>query len=166
MRRSRARLWASLAAALSLLGARAETPAQERDDIHGADSIFTKSGLVIIWAVLRSAGEEDSVVVTRIVNPARQWRIVSVEGVDPFTGRRAPIADGLPLEGQADVRSPRRSFADYPRREIHLYATREDWAGGTLGLTVYYLGVPDTTPEFASEASLRSYLAAAASGRR
>ena len=64
------------------------------------------------------------------------------------------------------MRSPRRSFADYPRREIHLYATREDWGAGTLGLTVYYLGVPDTTPEFTSEASMRSYLAAAASGRR
>ena len=165
MRHSRARLWGSLGAALALLGAPAKTPAQERD-IHGADSVFTKPGLTIVWAVLRGGREEESIVVTRIVNTARQWSVVSVEGVDPFTGRRAPIADGLALDGHLDVRSPRRSFEDYPRREIRLYATREDWSAGKVALSVYYLGVPDTTPEFVLEASMLSYLATASSGRR
>jgi hypothetical protein len=165
MRRSRTRLWGSLAVALALPGVHAETPAQERD-IHGADSIFTGPGLTIVWAVQRGAREDESIVVTRIVDTAGRWRIVSVEGVDPFTGRRAPIADGLALDGQVDVRSPRRSFEDFPRREIRLYATREDWSAGKVALSVYYLGVPDTTPEFVLEASMLSYLAAASSARR
>jgi hypothetical protein len=46
-----------------------------------------------------------------------------------------------------------------PRREIHLYASQADWRIGGLGLTVYYLGVPDTTPEFTTEAALEAYLA-------
>jgi len=50
---------------------------------------------------------------------------------------------------------PRASFADLPRREIHLYASAVDWRAGRRGLTVYYLGVPDTT----TEAALETYLA-------
>jgi hypothetical protein len=42
----------------------------------------------------------------------------------------------------------------------------EDWRAGRPTLTVYYLGVPDTTPEFASEPSPTSYLATASSERR
>ena len=50
-------------------------------------------------------------------------------------------------------------------RVLSVYASEEDWRAGRPVLTVYYLGVPDTTPEFASEASLLAYLAAAASRR-
>jgi hypothetical protein len=42
----------------------------------------------------------------------------------------------------------------------------EDGRAGRPTLTVYYLGVPDTTPEFASEPSLTSHLATASSERR
>ena len=28
---------------------------------------------------------------------------------------------------RADVKSPRAGFADFPRREIHLYASEADW---------------------------------------
>ncbi len=164
MRRSPARVLGPLVAALWLLGSRGETPAQEHQ-IHGADSIFTSPGLAIVWAVQKGAREDESVVVTRIVNTAGRWSVVSVEGVDPFTGRRAPVTEGLPLQEQIDVRSLRRSFEDYPRREVHLYATATDWRAGKPGLTVYYLGVPDTTPEFTSELSMQSYLAAATTGR-
>ncbi len=133
--------------------ARAQTP-----EIHGADSLFVSRTLRIVWAVLKAPVEEKSMVVTRIVNPAGGYGYVSVEGVDPFTGRRTSILDGLPLEGPVDARSPRAGFADYPRREIHLYVTREDWRARRPALTVYYLGVPDTTPEFTAEASMLSYL--------
>ena len=52
------------------------------------------------------------------------------------------------------------------RGEIRLYATRAHWSAGKVALSVYYLGVPDTTPEFVLEASMLSYLAAASSARR
>jgi hypothetical protein len=82
---------------------------------------------------------------------------VRVEGVDPFTQRRFDMVPGIPLGPRADIRSPRSSFADWPRREFHRYATEGDWRTGRSGLTVYYLGVPDTTPEFTSEAALEKY---------
>ena len=159
--RSGSRLPAPLVAALWLL---ASAASGQEGQIHGADSVFTSPGITIVWAVLRDEVEDRSVVVVRIAGMAGRYRYLRVEGVDPFTGRRAPVVD-IRLAEATDVRSLRRSFADLPRREIHFYATEEDWRAGRPALTVYYLGVPDTTPEFASEASLSAYLSAASARR-
>jgi hypothetical protein len=164
-RHVRARRRRSLIAALCLVAAAASAHGQQQE-IHGADSVFASPELTIVWAVLRGAAEEQSVVVVRIVNTLGRYAYVSVDGSDPFTRRRAPIVKDLVLRDQVDVRSSRQSFAEYPRREIHLYRRAGDWGAGKPDLTVYYLGVPDSTPEFASEARLLSYLATAASRAR
>ena len=127
--------------------------------VHGADSVFTDPELGIVWGVLKNEAEERTMVVIRVSNPAGRYAYMTVEGVDPFTQRRVSLVDGLPLGASIDIRTPRASFADLPRREIHLYASAADWRTGRSGLTVYYLGVPDTTPEFTTEAALESYLA-------
>jgi len=127
--------------------------------VHGADSVFASPGIAIAWGVLRAPTEEQTLVVIRVSNPAARFVYLSVEGVDPFTGRRAPVIEGVPLGARADVTSPRASFADLPRREIHFYASEADWRARKPTLTVYYLGVPDTTPEFTSQAALDAYLA-------
>ena len=44
-------------------------------------------------------------------------------------------------------------------REIRLYRTESEWKADVPALTIYYLGVPDTTPEFVSEPDLATYLA-------
>jgi hypothetical protein len=56
-----------------------------------------------------------------------------------------------------DVRTSRATFADFPRREIHFYAASDQHAQGP-GLTVYFMGLPDTSPEFDSEAALTKYV--------
>ncbi len=129
------------------------------ETVHGADSVFTAPGIAIVWGVLRAPTEEETVVVTRISNPMARYAYLRVEGVDPFTGRRAAVVEGAPLGTRADVKSPRAGFSDFPRREIHLYASEAEWRAQKPALTVYYLGVPDTTPEFTSEAALDAYLA-------
>ena len=134
--------------------------AQERE-VHGADSVFVSATVSVAWAVLKAPVEQNSVVLMRIVNTTRRYAFVGVEGVDPFTRRRAVIAEGRPLGGELGVRSARGSFEDYPRREIHLYTTEENWLARTSALTVYYLGVPDTTPEFTTESAALTYLAGA-----
>ena len=150
---------ALLAALWLIVGqSRAETQGEE---VHGADSVFTSATVSIAWAVLRDPVEEKSQVLTRIVNRAGRYACVSVEGVDPFTGRRALILEGVRLERQADLRIERRTFADHPRREFHFYLTADDWRARKPALTVYYLGVPDTTPEFTSESQALSYLSGA-----
>lgn len=151
---------ALLAAGLWLVAGPMRAEAQG-DEVHGADSIFTSPTVSIAWAVLKDPLEERSLVLTRIVNSAGRYAYASVEGVDPFTGRRALVVEGVPLKSQADLRSQRESFAEYPRREFHLYLTADDWRARKAALTVYYLGVPDTTPEFTSEAQALAYLAGA-----
>jgi len=127
--------------------------------VHGADSVFASPGVSVVWGVLRGPTEALTLVVTRISNPAARFGYLRVEGVDPFTGRRSAVVEGMPLGARADVASPRSTFADLPRREIHLYSTEADWHARKPALTVYYLGVPDTTPEFGSRADLDAYLA-------
>ena len=128
------------------------------ETVHGADSVFLSPGIGIAWGVLRGPTEDQTVVVTRVSNPMARYVYLRVEGVDPFTGRGAAVVEGVPLGALADVTSPRAGFADFPRREIHLYASEADWRARKPTLTVYYLGVPDTTPEFTSRAALDAYL--------
>ena len=131
----------------------------QAETVHGADSVFVAPGVGIAWGVLRAPTEEATIVVTRVSNPKARFAYLSVEGVNPFTGARTAVVEGLPLGERADVRSSRAGFADFPRREIHLYATEVEWRARKPALTVYYLGVPDTTPEFTSQAALEAYLA-------
>lgn len=151
---------ALLVAALFLLVGAGRVAAQEQR-LHGADSIFASNNVAIFWAVLKGTVEADTTVVIRIVNTAREYAYVSVEGLHPFTQARTTVVDGLALDDWVDVRSPRPSFVEFPSREIHLYRTAADWRAGNAALTVYYLGVPDTAPELTSEAGLLSYLSSA-----
>lgn len=134
--------------------------------MHGADSVFVGPDVGIVWGVLKGAAEDKTFVVIRVSNPARRYAWIKVESVDPFTQRRLDVVAGMPLGAHADIRSPRVTFADWPRREIHLYVTEDDWRTERPALTVYYLGVPDTTPEFTTEAALEQYLASPPSPQR
>lgn len=126
--------------------------AEQGTEVHGEDSVFAGHGVTIAWGVLRAAAEAETQVVIRVVAPGGAYTHLDVEAVDPFTHARRAVVGGLRVEAAVEVRMPRASFADFPRREIRL------WRAGRPALTVYYLGVPDTTPEFASEAGLRAYL--------
>ncbi len=128
------------------------TAAAQETEVHGEDSVFAGHGVTIAWGVLRAAAEAETQVVVRVVAPGGAYTHLDVEAVDPFTQARRAVVDGLRVEAAVEVRMPRASFADFPRREIRL------WRAGRPAITVYYLGVPDTTPEFASEAGLRAYL--------
>ena len=128
--------------------------------------MFAAPGVVVAWAVLRGPTEKTTEVVVRFSVTGDAYRYVAVEGVDPFSRARRTIRPGAPVTGVLDVRSPRATFADFPRREIRLYRTEDDWRRDAVALMIYYLGVPDTTPEFASEAELAAYLAETVARRR
>ena len=157
-RRGRARAGPRLAVALILLACPRLATGQARE-VHGEDSVFAGHGVAIAWGVLRAAAEERTAVVLRIAPTGEAAAYVSVEAVDPFTRERRPVLSGAPLTGPVEARSPRQMFGDFPRREIHLYRTADDWRAGRPSVTIYYLGVPDTTPEFVAEAALATYLA-------
>lgn len=155
---------AALALGLTLLHAPAHVTGQALER-HGEGAIFQESGISIVWGVLRAPVEDETQVVIRIAVTGARYAYVRIDAVDPFARARRPVAPGGPLTGALDVRSPRLTFGDFPRRELRFYRSAEDWRADAPALTIYYLGVPDTTPEFVSESALLDYLAASSKAR-
>jgi hypothetical protein len=139
-------------AALVVAGSPAHPLAQEV--LHGADAVFRAGTLTIVWAIDRDRDEAKTVVVVRVVDTGKRVVAVAVDGLDPFTKKRTTLASKRAVDGSADIAIPRSRFADWPQSEFHFYAA----GSPDPVLTVYYLGVPDTTPEFADDAAARRYL--------
>lgn len=133
----------------------ADAPREE----HGSADAYAGPGVALAWAVLRGANDESTQVVLRIAADASRFPYVAVSGVDPFTQQRRAMLPATPVSGAIDVRTPRSRFADFPRSEVRLYPSAPAVQAETPALVVFYLGVPDTTPEFDSEAKLDAYLA-------
>ena len=124
--------------------------------IHGENSSFVGYGVALVWGVLRGPREDDTQVVLRAALAGGEYVAIGMEGVDPFTQRREDFLVMQALGERLDIRTPRSTFADFPRREIHFY-TATDRDARRPSLTVYFMGLPDTTPEFATEAALVRY---------
>ena len=120
--------------------------------MHGASDAFAGEGVAIVWGVLRGASEESTVVVLRLAADAHRYSRLEVAGVDPFTRDTKIRVAASAVGASLDVRLPRAGFADHPRTELRF--------SGAESLVVYYLGIPDTTPEFAGAAALEAHLAA------
>jgi hypothetical protein len=132
--------------------------AHAAQEVHGTSDAFAGHGVAIAWGVLRGASEETTMIVMRIVGDAGRFARVGAEGVDPFTKERKPVAAPRVLNGVIDVRISRKQFADFPRTEFLFFFSPQSAPGAPPDLVVYYLGVPDTTPEFPAEAALDAYL--------
>jgi len=147
--------WAALFS-VTLVSVPAPARGQGRQ-VHGENSSFVGHGVAMVWGVLRGSSEEDTQVILRIAPAGGEYAAISLDGVDPFTQRRQELLGMQPLGNLLDIRTFRGTFADLPRREIHFY-TANDQHAQRSSLTVYFMGLPDTTPEFASEAALGKYL--------
>ena len=126
--------------------------------LHGADGIFVSPDAAIVWAVLKAPSGDKATVWFRVVNSTGKFSYVSVDGVDPFTKQRVRVERGVALGADARLQSDRDTFSDLPSREVHFYKTEAEWKSDKAAMTVYYLGVPDTTPEFSTRAALDDYL--------
>ena len=142
----------------ALLLAPITTFAQEATVVHGADSIFSGSRVKLAWAVRRGTSEAEALIVIRVIPADVSYRFIRVDGVDPFTQDRKVFVETRQLDRQLDLIVPRTAFADHPSTKFHFFASADDAATNRPKLTVFYLGVPDTTPEFASQAEAEAYL--------
>ena len=136
---------------------RANTVVAPRE-VHGMADAFAAAGVAIAWGVVRGASETATVVAIRVVTDTALYPWVSVEGSDPFTQRQHPLLQPMSSAGVINVRSPRAHFADFPRTELRFYGSAAEAQSGVAKLVVFYLGVPDTTPEFATEDKLEAHL--------
>lgn len=143
-----------LAAALSPAGPAMSQPRQ----VHGSLDAFAAPGVALAWAVLRGSDEGSTEVVVRVAPDPKIYRSLSVTGVDPFTKASQLLVPAAPVDGTVTVRLPRSRFAELPRTEWSLFASRMPSASDEPALVVFYLGIPDTTPEFKDEATLQASL--------
>lgn len=128
--------------------------------VHGSSDLFSAPGVTLAWGVLRGATETSTLVVVRIVVAREAFGAANVIGIDPFTQREQTLLPPTATTAAIDVRLPRSQFADFPRTEFRLFGSAPPAPNDAPKLVVFYLGIPDTTPEFASEAALETYLAA------
>jgi hypothetical protein len=127
-------------------------------EYHGADSVFEKEGIIILWAILKGQDEARSWVYIKIIIPGgNPFQIFSVEAVDPFSKEKEWVVKGKRLEKENLVRSNRASFRDKTGRRILFYRTMEAFDKENPDMTVYYLSVPDTSPEVLSEKEMEDY---------
>ena len=168
LREQKKRSWAlrsGLPALLLLVGlALASVAAVNSDaadaprEVHGMADLFAAPGVALAWGVLRAASETATVVVVRIVTNPASYPWLAVAGFDPFTQRTQTLLPAMRIAGVTEVRLARAHFADFPRTEFRFYESAAAAQQDGQALVVFFLGVPDTTPEFVTEDKLQSYL--------
>lgn len=148
----------ALLPALVLLSLACAVRAGAGREVHGESDIFAVDGVAIAWGILRAANPDDATVVMRIARDESRYRALGVIAIDPFSGNSQAVLVPSAAAASVDVPSRRGRFGDYARTEVRLYAAAQPGAGQAPALTIYYQGVPDTTPEFETEAKLRDWL--------
>ena len=144
--------------AAALIGLLLASPlAAQETRVHGENSTFTSPSVKLSWAVRRGASETDTLAIVRVIADAGH-RFIRLDGVDPFSKDRKVFVAAHPFDGATDLAVPRANFADHPSTEFHFFASAEDAAANKPKLTVFYLGIPDTTPEFARAGEVDAYL--------
>jgi len=143
-------------AALHAACAHAAPDATAAREVHGVADAFARPGMALAWGVLRGRTEADTMVIVRVASSAPEFAYVTADGVDPFTQQRKTLRSPVGASGGVDLEFPRAQFAEFPRTEFRFAASE---SGSAPSLTVFYLGVPDTTPEFPTRDALGRYLA-------
>ena len=127
------------------------------ESLHGAHEVFVSPDVVIVWAVLKAPTGDKAAVWLRIVNSTKKFSHISIAGIDPFSKQKKFIEPGRAIETEVSVESDRETFTELPSREVYFYRTEKEWRADTPTLTVYYLGVPDQTPEFTTRSAFDVY---------
>lgn len=139
----KARIFAA-ALCLWVTAAGAQTPRE----VHGSHDAYAARGIALAWGVLRGADEATTVIVVRVVADPDAYPWLAIVAIDPFSKQAQSVQRPVQAAGPFDLRIPRTQFADYPRTEFRLFDSAAHAQADAPRLVVYYLGVPDTTPEF------------------
>ncbi len=127
-------------------------------EYQGADSVFEKDGIIILWAILKGQDEASSWVYTKIIRSEdNPFHFFSVEAIDPFSKEKEWVVKGVPLEKENRVRSIRTSFRDKTSRRFLFFRNMEALEKENPDMIVFYMGVPDTAPEVLSEREMDNY---------
>ena len=127
--------------------------------VHGSSDVYATPDLALVWGILRGASDADTMIVIRIAANSNAYGSVAVYGINPFSNAEHRLQQPIALDRTIDVQVPRSRFAELPRTELRFYPSTSATPKSEMPkLTVFYLGVPDTTPEFADRGKLEAYL--------
>lgn len=132
--------------------------AQAPREAHGSHDAYAAPGIALAWGVLRGSDEATTAVVVRIVVDPSAYPWLAVIAIDPFSKQERAVQRPVQAAGAFDLRIQRAQFADFPRTELRLFDSAAHAKANAPQLVIYYLGVPDTTPEFADAAKLDASL--------
>ncbi|MBL8310365.1 MAG: hypothetical protein JNL19_08080 [Burkholderiales bacterium] len=126
--------------------------------LHGADAVFATDDVGVVWAVQKQSTSDKATVWLRVVNRTGKFTHVAIDGVDPFSKKRERVTPVTVFSADLRVGVDRETFVDLTSREIHLFRSAADATANQPAVTVFYLGVPDTVPEFTDALKLEAYL--------
>jgi hypothetical protein len=157
------RIFLTPALAFMILIALAVPFAHGQSEYHGADSVFRMEGVTILWAILKGPDEERSWVYLKILHPEEDHRYLffSVEALDPFTGKKEWVLKGEKLGKEYVLKSVRSSFRDMTGRRFLFYRDWKEIEEERPRMTVFYMGIPDTSPELLTERQVEDYFSKA-----
>lgn len=118
-------------------------------EYHGADSVFEAEGLAVFWAILKGTDINSSKVYIDIVpldsmkNAYTSYRVVAA---NVFTGDEESVVELESLKQENLIIQEYGSFSKLAKRRLLFYRS-EDTKDAPF-MEIYYIGVPDTSPEF------------------
>jgi hypothetical protein len=153
-----------LALVLGILAIVGIPPAYGQKEYHGADSVFEMEGVAILWAILKGPDEDHSWVHIKIIDSTVRpppFQFYSVQAVDPLSNEKEWVVKNVEWKRENEIKASRSSFKDKPARRILFYKNTADDPREKPAMTVFYMGIPDTTPELLTENQLKDYFAKA-----
>jgi len=132
----------------------------ERREYHGADSVFQAEGIAIFWAILKGEDDEHSLVYIHLIrmdDAAKSFQKYGVLAVDPFSKEEKWIFEGKNFDEKNLLKLNRASFRDMMERRFFFYKSDEHSTARKPDMIVYYLSIPDTSPEFLEEHQIEEY---------
>lgn len=149
---------------IAIYGSAAAALQEKTVSFHGADSVFRKEGITVIWALLKGDDLSDSTVYLKLIATEEvrdDLKYYSVRASDPFSDREEWLIVGEELKEINILKLGRELFEDLTAREILFYQDsardKDSFQGEEESLSIYYLSLPDTTPEFTSIDQLEKY---------
>jgi len=131
-------------------------------EYHGADSTFKANGISIFWAILKGPEESSSWVHIKIISQEdnlKQFHTFGLIASHPFSDSEEWIIKREKLKKENIIKLNRESFKEMMKRTFFFYKSEkiEDYRSEIPDMTVYYLSVPDTAPEFLTLEKLEAY---------
>ena len=98
----------------------------EKEEYHGADSVFQAEGIAIFWAILKGSDEESSLVYINIIttdDTVEKFAKLSVLALDPFSKEEKWVLEGKEFQKKNLLKVNRASFRDMMERRFFFYTS-------------------------------------------